>query len=272
MNEIMHLKKRLFQKRKELHQLKGKVERSLKKAPEGTLVVSSSNGNTQFFWKTGSEQKKGSYIEKDRKKLAYALAQKDYEQRLLKEIDKRIKRVGKIVEWLPDKGLEEIYEKLSPERKKLVTPYVLTDEQYVEKWRAVAYVGKDIPDDIPSFLTARGEIVRSKSEKIIADKLNSMGIPYRYEYPLKLQGYGIVYPDFTILDVSGRKEIYMEHLGMMDHPEYCEKAIAKLQNYASHGIFPGKSLLLTFETRNRPLNMEFVEQLLKEFFQEECFY
>ena len=52
-------------------------------------------------------------------------------------------------------------------------------------------------------VTNNGEIVRSKSEKIIADLLFMLGIPYVYECPLDTPG-GTIYPDFTILDISTR--------------------------------------------------------------------
>lgn len=50
------------------------------------------------------------------------------------------------------------------------------------------------------------ERVRSKSEVIIADILNQEGIPYRYECPLQLKGWGKVYPDFTVLSERERPE------------------------------------------------------------------
>ena len=55
--------------------------------------------------------------------------------------------------------------------------------------------------------TERGEQVRSKSEKIIADSLYRNGIPYRYEHPVYLRGMGVVHPDFICLHVKKRKEI-----------------------------------------------------------------
>ena len=112
--------------------------------------------------------------------------------------------------------------------------------------------------------TERGEMVRSKSEKILADKMYALGIPYRYEYPLWLRGYGTIYPDFTILKISTREEIYLEHFGMMDDPQYCQKAMLKLQTYARNHIYPGHGLLLTFETQQTSLDMKAVEEMLKE--------
>ena len=49
--------------------------------------------------------------------------------------------------------------------------------------------------------TARGEMVRSKSEVIIADHLADKGVDYGYEQPLTIEGV-TKYPDFTIEDME----------------------------------------------------------------------
>lgn len=259
------MKEQLKEKVKEMDKLILKAEKSLKKAPEGRLVLSKSNGVTQYYHKTESGQKKGKYISCKNRRLISALAQKDYDLRFLKEIEEQKKQICRAMELLPDTEGKDIYSELSETRKALVTPYILTDEQYIEQWMDVQYMGKEFADDVPVIMTERGERVRSKSEKILADKLFSMGIPYRYEYPVKLKRYGTVYPDFTLLNVRERKEIYMEHFGMMDNPEYSEKAVQKLEDYARNGIYMGKNLLVTFETLHKPLDMKIVEKMLKEF-------
>ena len=38
-----------------------------------------------------------------------------------------------------------------------------------------------------------------------------------------------IYPDFTVLNVRTRETIYLEHLGMMDDPQYYESAIKRIQ-------------------------------------------
>ena len=43
-----------------------------------------------------------------------------------------------------------------------------------------------------------------------------------------MNGYGIVYPDFTLLSRKTGKEIYWEHEGMMDDQEYARKAVQKI--------------------------------------------
>ena len=66
--------------------------------------------------------------------------------------------------------------------------------------------GEDI-----EILTEKGESVKSKSEKIIADKLNMMNIPYCYEVPLYLKGYGYVKPDTrrVLLKCSNKERVLL---------------------------------------------------------------
>jgi hypothetical protein len=92
-----------------------------------------------------------------------------------------------------------------------------------------------------------------------------MNIPYHYECPLQLKGYGTVYPDFMLLNRRTRKEYYYEHLGIMDQPDYCEKAIRKIETYEKNGIYNGEQLLLSYETSRQPLNMKSVERMIERY-------
>ena len=103
------------------------------------------------------------------------------------------------------------------------------------------------------------------TQQQIADKLNVLGIPYRYECPVLLNGNVKVYPDFTILQMPERKEVYLEHFGMMDNPEYCKKAVERIQELARHVIVLGKNLFAIFETKDTPLDTTLVKKMLKEF-------
>lgn len=106
--------------------------------------------------------------------------------------------------------------------------------------------------------------MRSKSEKLIADKLNKMNIPYRYEYPIKL-GSIVMYPDFLLLNVKDRTEYILEHFGMMDNPGYAEKAIRKIRTYEKNGIIQGEQLFITYETSQIPIDVRILGKMLKKF-------
>ncbi|MFO0686894.1 MAG: AAA family ATPase [Sandaracinus sp.] len=84
----------------------------------------------------------------------------------------------------------------------------------------------------------RGELMRSKSEVIIADKLFSRKIDYRYEQPLKFADGIERYPDFTIEDDASGTLYYWEHLGLLHDPAYRRRWERKLAGYRQLGIFP----------------------------------
>lgn len=83
--------------------------------------------------------------------------------------------------------------------------------------------------------TARGEMVRSKSEVIIANALAAKGVDYAYERLLTLDGV-TKYPDFTIEDMESGQTFYWEHCGMLHVPSYRRRWEEKLDWYRKHGI------------------------------------
>lgn len=117
-------------------------------------------------------------------------------------------------------------------------------------------------------LNERGERVRSKSEKILADFFYRNRIPYKYECPLHLKNFGMVYPDFTFLSAKTGQEIYWEHDGRMDDPVYAQSAVKKIYAYEENDIYPGERLILTYETEKTVLNMQIVERLVHKYLEE----
>ena len=217
MNEIVNNMNNQLIKCKEL-QLR--IQNSLKDAPTGGLRVSMRNGYPRYYNCTKKGDTLGNYICRSDLQLARQLAQKEYDQKVMKELAKTIKWIRQVVDASPYNSLNDIWEQMHPAKKSFIHPYTLSDEEYRKQWEGITYVGKSFDETTSEIYTDRGERVRSKSEKIIADKLYSMKIPYRYEYPLKLSGFGTVYPDFTILNLRTRKEYYLEHFGMMDEPKF----------------------------------------------------
>lgn len=259
------VRKTLEVRKKQLLQLKKEKEKALLSAPKGILRVSCHGNRTQYYQREDTSDHNGTYLREEEKDLARKLAQKEYDQKVLRAIEKELNIVEKCLVGYPQTGAEDIYEKLHKERKKLVVPILETEEQYVRNWESISYQGKGFDESMPEFYTAKKERVRSKSELIIADLLKREGVPYRYEYPLYLKGIGQVYPDFTVLNVRKRKEIYWEHLGMMDDSAYAEKALQKIAMYEQNGIYPGEGLILTYETRRNPLSQKMVINMVEHY-------
>ncbi len=119
----------------------------------------------------------------------------------------------------------------------MVVPVYETDEQFINQWNIAKYQKKPFFDGEPELYTSKGERVRSKSETIIADLLAREGVPYRYEYPVKLRVPWVVsgmqtitqlHPDSMVLNVRTREVYYWEHFGMMDDPDYLKKNLKKI--------------------------------------------
>ena len=109
-------------------------------------------------------------------------------------------------------------------------------------------------------LTLRGEYVASKSEALLADYLYFHHIPYEYEQPLFVRGV-CYHPDFT-LSIRG-VTLYVEHLGLLDQPQYAEEWKKKYQRYQSIGIHEGFNLICTREHEGA-INMQEIDHQFRD--------
>ena len=242
------------------------AERELKRAPGGRLRISKSGNRDRFYWVTEKLDMKGQYIPKEENQKVKALAQKDYAERFIKAASAERDYWEKALEKLTAFSTDTAYEKLSDKRKALVSPYIVPDERYAQLWQAADYTPSPYNAENRRHPTRRGEMVRSKSEVMIANVLDDLGIPYRYEQGLRLKDGHTYYPDFTLLDLRTREEVYLEHFGILDDPQYLARACKKMHDYEENGIFPGVNLLATFETSVAPLNAEITREMLQRFF------
>ena len=254
----------------ELSAVEGMLSKRLSRAPAGVLNVSPHRGGFQYFRVTAKTGRKGEYIPERKMSLASAIAQRDYDAKMLAEIQRQRGVLEKCVAKYDVSVAENLYAQLHPARRSLVAPLVYPDDDFVARWSAVNYSGRGFDADGPMLMTAHGERVRSKSEIIIADALFRRGIPYRYEYPHELLLAGaknrkriVVYPDFTCLNVRTHREIVWEHFGMIDVPEYCQNMASKMEMYLQNGFCMGKNFVMTTETHDRPLNSMMVEAMLE---------
>ena len=252
----------------------GEVKKRMSNAPQGQLRIARKRKGVDYYYKEEDVVKRGKssngrYMKKEEYSLVVQLAQRDYDQNIYKKATERSGCIKEFLKKYQETSLEEVYSKTNEYRKKLITPVILSDEEYIKQWQEVSYKGKAFDDEENEIITERGERVRSKSEKIIADKLYSLGIPYRYEYPLTLVGGVRVYPDFTILKMPEREEVYLEHFGMMDDADYAENALHKLNTFEKNKIYLGVNLFITHETSKNPLNTRALDGMLRKLFCEE---
>lgn len=255
------LKTMLLKEQKHLETIVNEVKRRQESVPDGHLRISKDRNHIRYYQCT--DEGNEIYIPRVEKQLPRQLAQKTYDLKVLKKAEPILKQIKKITKEYSDDEIEQIYRSMSKERQALVTPVEPTWEKKLAEWYLEEFEGKEFQEGTPVIYAENGERVRSKSEKILADLFYRKNILYKYEKPLYLKGYGIVYPDFTFLSEKTGQEIYWEHEGMMDKPEYARKAVHKIDSYQKNDIYIGERLILTFETEQSMLNSKIAEQLVE---------
>lgn len=309
------------------------AKKDLTNSPPGKLRTKINKTTPVYYYRESPSDKYGTYIKSKDRKLAIALAQKGYAEDMIRIIEKRISILDKLLESYTKQKLTTIYEEYAPARRKLITPYVISDEEYIRHWLASGISGTSAAAGVSAttgtsaaagvsattgtsaatatsaaagrssgrvrqktnqlsnnqssssslnmitapyqafsndscannpqskdnriFTTAHGEKVRSKSEVIIADTLLRMGIPYIYEKPYYYDGNKSFNPDFTVLNVKRRKEIYIEHFGKMGSAGYRADFFWKMKTFGQIGIVQGENLVMTFEDEDHPFDIAY---------------
>lgn len=270
---MYNLEMEIAQLLEELERIELSCKQQVENAPEGKLRIAGKGNKFQCYLKNNTMPEKednnikphGQYISKKNIALAREIAQKDYNKKILGYLSPLIAQLRRMEKSDAINKIKEEYSNLNKYRKDLVIPVVLSDDEYARQWQEKEYDTRVFIDSDVEIYTERGERVLSKSEKIIADKLFKEGVPYLYEYPLVLDGYGTIHPDFKVLNKRNRQEFYWEHFGMMDNADYYEKAILKIELYEKNNYFFGKNLLWTHETQSRPINMKVVNNIIYGF-------
>ena len=243
-------------------------QRAAKKLPQGRLRINNNRGVVQYYQITEKNDTRGKYLKKSDKELIRKLAQGEYIDKQLKsakcelnDIEKIVKSLNRIKRTLYRS--DNVYSSMIPERKKLVAPILISEREYAENWEKEEYNRNEYRSEEKVYSTKKGDMVRSKSEVLLADMYYELGIPYRYEAALRLNNSRTVYPDFTVLDVANRREIYHEHMGLLDDEEYRYHNLRKIEEYRKNDIFAGKNLFITHEASGCPLNIREIEKCIR---------
>ena len=240
------------------------IMRELKRLPEGRLEICTARKKYVQYYAVKQENNKSvnKYIPKKRLRLAEQLAQKGYDNKLKEVLLKRNKALEHTLKVLKESDPAIVYEQESAERRKLITPLIPTDEMLIEQWYDEHRGGQNSMPMSASYTTIKGESVRSKSEKLIADTYCLAGIPYVYEPTLFLQNGRKRTPDFAVYSVRRRRTLYHEHFGLMDDDEYRQSAILKMREYTRNGFIMGENIFYTFEGENTPIDQEELSALI----------
>ncbi len=243
-----------------LDSIKRSIQISQNKSSE-MLYCRKIRGHYQYY--VGKE-----YVSKKKnEKRIQMLAQQEYRGKLKPLLEKAIGHLKAAQKSL--ERLSEVYEQMHEGKQILFEPDIVPISKKIQDFKNETYKGLPFSEsDKSDYHTYRGERVRSKSEKIIADELERQGIPYHYEMPLLLRVDGQMkefHPDFTVMNVTTGEVKYMEHLGMMDNPSYYNNVLSKLDVYERNGLLIGRDVILLHESSFRPLSTRIIADYIQEF-------
>jgi len=248
-----------------LKQLEKRIAADMAKSPEmpkGRIKVRNIRGYDQVFFyeeETGKEY----FVPQKKWETVRPMIQMNYEEKLFRKAKELRQVLERFLQKYDETALIGIYDGMSPGRRKLITPLVLSDQQAIEKWRLEHPGDQNEVPKAETYETQRGELVRSKSEKILADLFNSMDIPYVYETRLRLKNKEI-YPDFMLFNVKTRKSVYWEHFGRLDKPDYAIKNYIRINDYERSGYLLGEDVFFSMELEGRSLDVKLVRQKLEK--------
>ena len=253
---------RILDEDKRLEQQIRDIEKHLKKMPEGKFVCTK-NGNRYKWYQ--SDLHTQTYIPKKKRKLAEKLATKKYLLSLLEDLKhERLAIQFYLRHHSKETRAEELLQKC-PEIQRLLLPYFKPMSQELSEWKKESYKSNPTYPEQLIHKSISGNMLRSKSEVMIDMSLYKHKIPFRYEEEIELEG-TILHPDFTVRHPKTGETYYWEHFGLMDNPSYAQSAFAKMNLYTSQGIIPSVNLITTFETKEHPLSIETIENIIGQYF------
>lgn len=210
-------------------------KQELKELPKGTLIIRKRK-NRYFYARKDGNKEKG--ITKN-KVLTYQLARRRY---LLTTIPIRIENLMNL------KACLDNISSVKHTSQDNSIPPIMTTASYSYGELLLMNNSASCNTFAPEHLiytTASGIKVRSKSERLIADRLYHNNVAFQYESQL-LIGHREIYPDFKIIR-KDKKIVFWEHNGLMDNEEYAERAHEKIELYNSIGFFQHTNLICTNE-------------------------
>lgn len=240
--------------------------RSLQDAPKGYLTVRNRKSGQSYYWTYyeghGKARQQKQVNISNNPEFILRLTNKMINTIILANCQHNLPFLVQLLEEYQSISADEIiadcarkYEDVMNRRK----------EQQIERWLAAPYEKAPFNPDRHVHETDCGELVRSKSEQILANTLFALNIPFHYEerFHYSTGNIGRVFPDFTIMLPDGRF-LYWEHLGLLSNQDYCYHNADKLHIYQLNGLVISKDLILTMDDNKGSFSSALINQNIRE--------
>lgn len=242
-----------------------KIKKEYVSMPSGRLHCYK-NGESYKWFRVSDDGASRKYIKRDNRDLAVMLARKEYLKAKLMDLEAESMAYSALLSKWPESSRVEALIERSDGFRELLADVKRPIEDKALEWQKAPYNhNMNYPEKL-NVPTGLGYYVRSKSERDIALMLTEHGIPFRYECELILNGM-VLYPDFMVLNPKTHKLYIWEHFGLSGDKNYDKSVACKLDTYRENGYYPMINLITTYETKDNPLDLTLVEDLIKHFFE-----
>ncbi len=289
----MNLLNQLKTRQNELLKIISSLEQFIATVPEGKLIARKVYGNYYYSKKVYSdvennssntcvtnEKNKGAKKDSGKKQCMHRpfneiylpkkseetllLAKGEYAVRCLKDARNELVIVNRYIDVLEKGTSAEKFLQAHPGFNELVAPSLKNTNDALEKWRTEDYYQNPYHPEMLKYPTVIPEIkVRSKSEADILSRLVHFHVPFHYEEGFNT-GKGWKFPDFSVRAiVPPYEKFYWEHMGGMDSFKYFNENMKKLNELFLCGLVPWKNLIITTETADEPLDINWVDEIIK---------
>lgn len=230
----------------------------LSKMPEGRLYPFRQGDKTyyyQIFGKGKDRTRKGISANS---KLVYQLARKEYLIRATKGQAAAMRWIKQTVAKIDLDFWQSVMIEVQNRFPQLPPHVFILGERYEDTGnrKGTMFLDETI------HRTKLGVMVRSKSELIIAEMLESQEIPYQYEVELPFDDYHLC-PDFTVVRPRDGKIIFWEHFGLTNDSEYIKRMDLKLVKYRNMNIKPWDNLMISYDREDGSLDMGIIRALIE---------
>ena len=152
--------------------------------------------------------------------------------------------------------------KAHPELMNLISPGLRPLNQLAREWMEKPYERNNkYPEDLRFSTVVPNLYVRSKAEADLVSRFMHFGVPFHYEEIQRI-GREELAIDFTLLNVRAGRKLYWDHRGMADDPDYLKKTHYCEKLYLEAGIIPWVNMIVTAETKDSPLDIQWVDKLI----------
>ena len=239
------------------------MEKFLIHAPNKKIIARKRNN---LFYYSSIDKEASSYHEtylrKDSAELV-TLAKREYSVRRLEDAKKELHLVDKYLQILVQEPTADRYLRTHEGIASIIAPLLKSDDSKIQEWLDAEYQRNPYnPDGLIYPTILPGLKTRSKSESDILGRLVHYKVPFHYEEGVVANG-RMLYPDITCMSVSTKKIYYWEHLGSMDNIKYAQANFSKIPELYNAGLTPWQNLIITTETSDSPLDINFVDYLIE---------